>query len=79
MQTWFRDDYGAQTFRATATKCPPRQSVVMRVTMDLHIGEVREDLVVNPSGQQFYNASVPGGPMGHSNSVALSGEALRTA
>ena len=49
-------------FRTTTSKGPPWQSVVRRITKDLHTGEMIEDLAANPSEQQFYCATILGGP-----------------
>ena len=62
MHAWFRDDYGAHTFKTTTSKGPPCQSVVRRITMDPNSREILEALSVKPSRQQFYYAPVPGGP-----------------
>ena len=63
MKTWLHDDYGAQQIRTTASG-PTWQLVVRRITRDLNTGEVLEDLDVRPSEQQFFYASIPGGPRG---------------
>ena len=62
VQTWIRDDYGAYNFKTTSSNNPPWHTVVRRITKDLDTGEVPEVLVVSPSEQQFYYATVPDCP-----------------
>ena len=62
LMTWAREDYGVQTFRRTASKGPPWQRAIRRVTTDMHTGEIQEEMTVNSSGQQFCYATVLGGP-----------------
>ena len=62
MQTWLRDDYGAQTFRTTTSKGHPWQLVARQITKHRTTGKILEDLAVNPSEQQLYDATIPGGP-----------------
>ena len=78
MQTWLRDDYGAQTFRTTTSKGHPWQLVARQITKHLTTGKILEDLAVNPSEQQLYDATIPGGPRDIRTIFALLGEARCT-
>ena len=62
MQTWLRDDYGAQTFRTTTSKGHPWQLVARQITKHRTTGKILEDLAVNPSEHHLYFATIPGGP-----------------